>query len=285
MVGIGAPSIRLNALRLPPSSRIATFSVTPISLAFATAAFTIFCASSEEILCFFTRLAIGFFPPFGTYCLLTIPCLVATGFDEGLVGDHSSVHRDGSASHVRSICRSNKGDHMSDLLRFCQTFDWHSRDECSFIFVCVGEACEHTRICSARSHHINAHTGALDFKCSGLCQPLHRMFASYINGCSGSADASIGRRDIDDAPAPLSQHRPQFVLHAEQRTQDVCIESSRVALCGLFCYETPQSFRPSIIDCNIQASETLDGLIHKVPHVLILADIRTNKNGLCSEPL
>src|SRR6266481_16478 len=28
----------------------------------------------------------------------------------------SSVHRDGGASHVRRICRSNKGDHVSDLL-------------------------------------------------------------------------------------------------------------------------------------------------------------------------
>src|ERR1700687_4402796 len=46
VVGIGAPSIRPNALRLPPSSRIATFSLTPSSLAFATAASTIFCASS-----------------------------------------------------------------------------------------------------------------------------------------------------------------------------------------------------------------------------------------------
>src|SRR5216683_3107673 len=46
VVGIGAPSIRLKALRLPPSSRIATFSLTPSSLAFATAASTIFCARS-----------------------------------------------------------------------------------------------------------------------------------------------------------------------------------------------------------------------------------------------
>ena len=37
----------------------ATFSVTPSSLAFATAAFTILCASSEEILCFSITLAIG----------------------------------------------------------------------------------------------------------------------------------------------------------------------------------------------------------------------------------
>src|SRR5882724_5585103 len=59
----GAPSIRLNALRLPPSSRIATFSVTPSFLAFATAASTILCASSEEMLCFFTTLAMGHLPP------------------------------------------------------------------------------------------------------------------------------------------------------------------------------------------------------------------------------
>src|SRR3954452_1432047 len=67
MVGIEAPSIRLKALRLPPSSRIATFSATPISLAFATASSTIFCASSEEMLCFFTTLAIGLVPPLEWY--------------------------------------------------------------------------------------------------------------------------------------------------------------------------------------------------------------------------
>src|SRR5205807_9017367 len=62
MQRIGAPSIRLKALRLPPSSSIATFSVTPSSLAFATASSTIFRASSEEMLCFFTTLAIGLTP-------------------------------------------------------------------------------------------------------------------------------------------------------------------------------------------------------------------------------
>src|SRR5439155_2367519 len=72
MVGIEAPSIRLKALRLPPSSRIATFSLTPSSVALATAAFTIFCASSEEILCFFTTLAIGHLPPLNMYSVLIL---------------------------------------------------------------------------------------------------------------------------------------------------------------------------------------------------------------------
>src|ERR1700736_6701467 len=62
VVGIGAPSILPKALRFPPSSRIATFSLTPSSLALATAASTIFCASSKEMLYFFTTLAIGLTP-------------------------------------------------------------------------------------------------------------------------------------------------------------------------------------------------------------------------------
>src|SRR5712671_6974625 len=287
MVGIGAPSIRLKAFRLPPSSRIATFSVTPISLAFATAAFSIFCASSKEILCFFATLAIGFFPPFKYVLPLDHPALgaIATGFAEGLVGDHSSVHCDGSASHVRSICRSNKGDHVSDLIRFCQTLHGYCRDQRQFVFICTGEAGEHSCIRSTRSDYVYPNSGARDFQCSGFCQALYRMLAGHVNGRSGSPDASVGRRDIDDAPAPLWQHHPQFMLHAEQRTQDVCVEGRGVGFCSLLSHRAWCAFGSSIVDRNIQTSETLDRLIHKVTHVLILADVSTNKNGLCSEPL
>ncbi len=111
------------------------------------------------------------------------------------------------------------------------------------------------------------------------------MFAGHINGRSGSPDASVGRRDIDDAPASLGQHHPQFVLHAEQRTQDVCVEARGVGFCSLLRHRAGCAFGSSIIDRNIQASETLDRLVHKVAHILILADISTNKNGLCSQPL
>src|SRR6185369_8429222 len=69
MLRIGAPSMRRKALRLPPSSSTATFSETPIVLAFATASSTIFCASSEEMLCFLTTLAIGPSPSFVEQCV------------------------------------------------------------------------------------------------------------------------------------------------------------------------------------------------------------------------
>jgi hypothetical protein len=56
------------ALRMPASSGIATFSATPISLALAIALSAIFRASSQEMLYFFTAFAIGYLPPFNTFC-------------------------------------------------------------------------------------------------------------------------------------------------------------------------------------------------------------------------
>src|ERR1700694_3636609 len=131
-------------------------------------------------------------PPFDVYCVLVIPALRAIEAALELVRDHPSIHWDGGTSHVRRIGRSDKGDHMSDLLWCCETFDWHGGDERRFIFICVGEACEHTRIRSARSDYVYSNSGPCDFQCSGLRQSFHCMFAGYINGGSGSADASIG---------------------------------------------------------------------------------------------
>src|ERR1700730_15839090 len=214
MVGIGAPSIRLKALRLPPSSRIATFSLTPSSLAFATALSTIFCASSKEMLCFFTTLAIGRLPRLDLYCVLIIAPLRELEPALELVGQLSSIHRDRGASHVRRVCRTHKSNHVSDLLRGCQTLERYGRHERRLILVCAREACEHARICSAHSDYIYANSSPRDFQCSGLCQPFHCMFAGHINGRPSSADTSIGGRDIDDASAPLWHHHAEFVLHA-----------------------------------------------------------------------
>src|SRR3979490_3432213 len=108
MVGIEAPSIRLKALRLPPSSRIATFSVTPSSLAFATAAFTIFCASSEEMLCFFTTSAIGHRPFFDSICFRAAAVSPSNAdveyrHDVAILGDDGVSLVVGLNSHVYSL--------------------------------------------------------------------------------------------------------------------------------------------------------------------------------------
>src|SRR6266850_7178126 len=117
MERIGAPSIRLKALRLPPSSRIATFSLTPIFLAFATASSTILCASSEEMLCFFTTLAIGLPPPleilgpaYSLQCLHSQRDFVCV--DSGI---HSAIHSKIRAGNVRGLRTGDKRHQRGNL--------------------------------------------------------------------------------------------------------------------------------------------------------------------------
>jgi hypothetical protein len=59
----------------------------------------------------------------------------------------------------------------------------------------------------------------------------------------------------------------------------------RVALGSLLRHGAGCAFRSSVIDCNIEASETADRLIHELTRVVIVADVSTNKNGFCSECL
>src|SRR3954447_8812572 len=96
---IGAPSIRANALRFPPSSRTATFSGTPMALAFTTAASTIRCASSLEMLFFsmtldtdislrpFVRLQPGALPAVASRIVLRIDVFNAEGPNRGHLRD------------------------------------------------------------------------------------------------------------------------------------------------------------------------------------------------------
>src|SRR5271167_192021 len=162
---------------------------------------------------------------------------------------------------------------MSDLLRRCETFDWHGRDECSLIFICIGEACEHTRVRSARSHYVYADARPRDFQCGGLSHSFHRMFTRHVNRSSWSADASIGRRNIDYAPAALRQHHAQLVLHAEQRAEYVGVESRSIAFGGLLRDGAGLAFGTGVVDGNIEAAEALDGLIDQLAHIVVTAHV------------
>ncbi len=82
---------------------------------------------------------------------------------------------------MRRIFRSDKRDHVSDFLRPCKMLEGHCRDERRFIFICGGEAGEHTGVRSAWSNHVYPNSGPGDFHCSAFCQSLYRMFAGHIN--------------------------------------------------------------------------------------------------------
>jgi hypothetical protein len=75
------------------------------------------------------------------------------------------------------------------------------------------------------------------------------------------------------------------MLHAEQRTQDVCIESRSVGFSRLFRDRAGLTLSPRAIDGNVQTTNARDGLIYQIPHFIFITDVRVNKNGLGSEPL
>jgi hypothetical protein len=61
-------------------------------------------------------------------------------------------------------------------------------------------------------------------------------------------------------PRTLGKHHAHFVLHAEQRTQDVCVEGRGIAFCSLVRQRAGCAFRSSAID-SIQTTKARDSLI------------------------
>src|ERR1700730_7871144 len=181
MVGIEAPSIRLKALRLPPSSRIATFSLTPSSLAFATAASTIFCASSEEMLCFFTTLAIG----------LT-PHLICTAYA-------LRVDPDDLAGDEGRFVRSEEHDSVGDLFRLRTAFKRYGSIERRFFVGGPGQTIEHRGLGRTRGDCIDADARRSGFESGGFRETFHRVLACGVEREIRRTALAHGRRNIDDA--------------------------------------------------------------------------------------
>jgi len=73
-------------------------------------------------------------------------------------------------------------------------------------------------------------------------------------------------------PVP-AQHRPQFVLHTQQRAKHIRVERRRVALGSLLRHRAGRALGPCVIDRHIQASETANRLIHEFAHILIIPNV------------
>src|SRR2546425_11934032 len=202
MVGIEAPSIRLKALRLPPSSRIATFSLTPSSVALATAAFTIFSASSEEMLCFFTTLAIGHLPPLDMYSVLILLYFVTFDLTTGTCsGVHSAIDRKIRPGNVGGLRTRDERHHRCDLINMPIAVE------------CRGGLLRHrpiarrgiqVRIDRTRLDVVDCDTPTPDLSGQPLGKHLYGSFGGRVGHQSGRQDTlADGRAGHDDATAAL----------------------------------------------------------------------------------
>src|SRR5260370_815858 len=237
MVGMGAPSIPLKALRLPPSSRIATFSLTPISLAFATAASTIFCASLEERVCFFSRWAIAHLPSLAMYCLLFIPdfahlrcpslsCTITLprwpfplhrrlNLRSSIAsGIHSAVHGKIRAGNVRGLRSGDKRHHRGDLIHTPVTIK-----RCGGLLRHrpITRGGIQFRVDWARLHVVDRDASAPDLSGQRLSEHLDGSLRPRVRHKPGRRDTfADGRTHRDDATAALHvlQRRLSRDVHA-----------------------------------------------------------------------
>src|SRR5207253_10314376 len=96
------------------------------------------------------------------------------------------------------------------------------------------------------------------------------MLARRVYRRASTTLMTVGGRNVDDAPASLGKHHTQFVLHAEQRTQDVCVEGRGVGFCSLFRHRAGRAFGSSAIDSSVQMTKTRNSLIDQAAQVIVV---------------
>src|SRR5580765_4807537 len=73
------------------------------------------------------------------------------------------------------------------------------------------------------------------------------------------------------------------MLHAEQRPEHVGVEGGRIGIGVLLRHRTRLAFGAGVVDRDVQATEALNGPIDQVPHLVLVAHIRTEELSFSAE--
>src|SRR5438105_10423456 len=90
---------------------------------------------------------------------------------------------------------------------------------------------------------------------------------------------TVGRGDVDDAPALLRRHHPQFVLQAEQQPEHVRVENGGVVLDTLIDNRSTLALVAGTVDSAVDPAEPGHGLIDQLPHLVFATDVGLNERG------
>src|SRR5437588_458352 len=96
---------------------------------------------------------------------------------------------------------------------------------------------------------------------------------------------TVGGGYIDDAAASLGKHHTHFVLHAEQRAKDICVEGRGVGFGSLFRQWAGFALGPRAVDRSVQPAKARDSPIDQVAHVVLATYVRTQEFGLSAKLL
>jgi hypothetical protein len=82
---------------------------------------------------------------------------------------------------------------------------------------------------------------------------------------------------IHNTVAALRLHYAHLILHAEQHTEYIGVESGGAALRGLFRHRTDLAFGAGVVDRHIKSAEAGYGLVEQVTDLLFVANVGVDK--------
>src|SRR5205807_10277584 len=87
----------------------------------------------------------------------------------------------------------------------------------------------------------------------------------------------------DDATFALPKHGPNIVLHAQKHTKHIRVEDGLIALRGYIGSRTGRADGASVIDGDVEATETSDDLVDEGLDFLFMPHVGAHKFGLSAE--
>src|SRR5271165_4731688 len=200
------------------------------------------------------------------------------------VGDHSSVDRQGCTDDVGCLVRANEHD---GICNFFGSADALVRNLCVeeiyFVFLRLRKAVEHSGFHRTRANDVDTNACAGEFDGRRLRDAFHGVLAADIHRRGWATDFAVRRRDVNDAAFALRKHSPNLVLHAQKHTKHICVEDGLIVLGGYIGSRTGSALGAGVIDSNVEATETGDGLVDEVLDFLFMPHIGAQKFGLSAE--
>src|SRR6202049_38723 len=203
---------------------------------------------------------------------------------ETSVGDHSSVDRQGCADDVGCLVRRNEHDGIGNFFWSADALVRNlDVEKISFVLLRLPKTVEHSRFHRTRANDVDANACAGEFDRRGLRDAFHGVLAADIHRRGRATDFAVRRRDVNDAAFTLRKHSPNLVLHAQKHTKHIGVEDGLIVLGGYVGSQTGSALGASVIDGNIEATETSDGLVDEVLDFLFMPHIGAVKFGLSAE--
>src|ERR1700687_550530 len=165
-------------------------------------------------------------------------------------------------SRIGCLVRGNEHD---GICNFFGSADALVRNLCleeiCFVFLRLRKAVKHSGFPRTRANDVDTNACAGEFDGRRLRDAFHGVLAADIHRCGRAADFAVRRRDVDDAAFTLAKHGLNLVLHAEEHTKHIRVEDSLIALGGYVSSGTGSADGASVIDGNVETTETSGGLV------------------------